>query len=545
MKKIFVADLFCGAGGTSAGLLQAAEARGKSVELLAVNHWGVAVETHSKNHPQANHLCADLDSLNPRKAIPGGRLDLLWASPECTHHSNARGGKPMEDQSRATAWCVLRWAEALTIETIMLENVREFVDWGPLTPCTCGTADPKKHLPGYQCLRPIPSEKGKYFRNFVRTLQILGYTVGWRLLNCADYGDATSRTRFFLMAKKGKRQRLDWPAQSHYQPNALPFSEEQRTWRPAREIIDWNLLGSSIFGRKTPLKPKTMERIFAGLKKFNGLEFCIGQQSGAAPRSVSDPLPTIATAGAISLTQPLLLVFRNNMDGHSLDRPLPTITTSRGHFALLEPYLMAMEHFGEGLRGHGRRVFDPNNPIPTITGKGQFGLCYPFIIGAGGTTGQQSPQSLDAPIGTILADDRRALIHPYLIEYHGGRDGSRRTRYVGCPLPTLDTSNRMGVCQPYLLSYYGNGQALSTEEPLDTIPTKDRFALASPVLNEGEEMRLDILFRMLQPHELAAAHSFPADYQFAGNRDDIVRQIGNSVPCRTARALGSAAMRWE
>jgi DNA (cytosine-5)-methyltransferase 1 len=498
-KTIYAADLFAGAGGTSTGLLQAAEQRGFRVELTAVNHWETAVETHSRNHPGSNHLCADLDSLNPRKAVPGGHLDILWASPECTHHSNARGGKPMEDQSRATAWCVLRWAEALQIETIMLENVREFIDWGPLTPCTCGTTDPKKHLPGYKCLRPIPAEKGKFFRNFVRNLQILGYTVGWRLLNCADYGDATSRTRFFLQARKGKRQPMHWPAQTHFQPGSLLFSEAQKQWRPAREIIDWTLLGSSIFGRKTPLKPKTMERIFAGLKKFNGLDFCLGQQSCAAPRSVGSPLPTIAAAGAISLTQPLLLVFRNNMHGHSLDSPLPTITTSRGHFALLEPHL----------------------------------------IGAGGTTGQQSPQSLDAPVGTILANDRRALVQPYLIEYHGGRDHSQRTRDIDGTLPTLDTSNRFGVVYPFLVSYYGNGQALSPEDPLDTVPTKERFALASPVVEEGAELRLDILFRMLQPHELAAAHSFPSGYSFVGTKEDVVRQIGNSVPVQTAQALCS------
>ena len=134
MKTIYAADLFCGAGGSATAVFQAAGQDGFRVEMTAVNHWETAVETHSQNHPGARHLCADLDSLNPRKAVPGGKLDLLWASPECTHHSRARGGRPMEDQSRATAWCVLRWAEALAIETILIENVCEFVEWGPLYP---------------------------------------------------------------------------------------------------------------------------------------------------------------------------------------------------------------------------------------------------------------------------------------------------------------------------------------------------------------------------------------------------------------------------
>ena len=92
--KIRAADLFCGAGGTSTGLFLAAEELGIDIDLLAINHWNVAIATHSANHPNARHLCESLDNVDPRKAVPGGRLHLLAASPECTHHSNARGGKP-------------------------------------------------------------------------------------------------------------------------------------------------------------------------------------------------------------------------------------------------------------------------------------------------------------------------------------------------------------------------------------------------------------------------------------------------------------------
>lgn len=536
-KKIRVADLFCGAGGASTGLLQAADERGVSVELVAVNHWNIAVETHAKNHPGAQHHCVSLDSLDPRKAVPGGKLDLLWASPECTHHSRARGGKPMSDQSRATAWCVLRWADALEVETIIIENVSEFVQWGPTYPAD----HPDEKLRS----RPVPSERGKFFRNFVRNLRCLGYAVEWQELVCANYGDATTRKRFFLMARKGRRK-IKFPIPTHQPPitSGMELETGLQTWVPAREIIDWNLLGTSIFGRKRPLKENTLRRILVGLEKFGGARFVLGQQSGAAPRSVNDPLPTIASAGAISLTQPFLIVLHANQTAHSIERPVGAICAGANHYGLIQPFLM----------------------------------------GAGGATGQQSPQDVDAPMGTILADDRRALCQPYLIEYHGGRDGHRRNRDLSGPMPTMDTSNRFGLCQPYILamehstqasgdsrrcysldrplvtitskgllglcepflvSYYGNGQALSVGDPVDTIPTKDRFGLAQPMLADGAELRLDILFRMLAPHELAAAHSFPRDYQFAGNRDDIVRQIGNSNPVKTARALGQAALCWQ
>src|SRR5690348_12808930 len=96
-------DLFCGAGGTSTGVKLACEQLGKRLSLTAINHWDVAIETHSANHPDANHLCENLDMVDPRKVVPGGYLDLMVASPECTHHSNARGGKPMSDQSRSSA----------------------------------------------------------------------------------------------------------------------------------------------------------------------------------------------------------------------------------------------------------------------------------------------------------------------------------------------------------------------------------------------------------------------------------------------------------
>lgn len=118
MKKMFGADLFCGGGGTSTGLIAACHQLGIEVDLLAVNHWAIAVDTHTKAHPWARHLCATLEHVKPRIAVPGGRLHILVASPECTSHSIARGGRPKDDQSRATAWDILKWAQELYIELL-------------------------------------------------------------------------------------------------------------------------------------------------------------------------------------------------------------------------------------------------------------------------------------------------------------------------------------------------------------------------------------------------------------------------------------------
>ena len=121
-----VADLFCGAGGSTSGVVQALDELGMDYELICINHWLPAIETHKANHPTATHLCSSLDNVDPRTLVPDGRLNLLWASPECTHHSVARGGRPMNDQSRASAFHILRWCEALYIDAVVIENVKEF-----------------------------------------------------------------------------------------------------------------------------------------------------------------------------------------------------------------------------------------------------------------------------------------------------------------------------------------------------------------------------------------------------------------------------------
>lgn len=126
------ADLFAGAGGASTGLLRACRELGLDVELLAINHWQVAVETHTINHPQVRHLCESVERVDPRAAVPGGRLQILLAGPECTHFSTARGGRPVNPQSRASAWHILKWAQELYIDSILIENVPEFRTWGPV-----------------------------------------------------------------------------------------------------------------------------------------------------------------------------------------------------------------------------------------------------------------------------------------------------------------------------------------------------------------------------------------------------------------------------
>jgi DNA (cytosine-5)-methyltransferase 1 len=469
-------DLFCGAGGTSTGLLQAAANLGQRLSLLAVNHWNTAIDSHTRNHPHVRHLCESLDSVDPRKTIPG-RLHILVASPECTHHSNARGGVPRSDQSRSSAWHVVRWAEAKQPDCILVENVREFQNWGPLN------ANGK----------PSKRHKGKTYTAFLNALRSLGYDVHGRVLNAADYGDATTRQRLFVMARRDRK--VEWPEPSH-----------AGRWRPAREIIDWSVKGQSIFARKRPLSPNTMRRIIAGLRRFGGESFVmhLTHQGGERVHSLDNPIPTITTAkrGELAMVEPFLIKYHGSHQGrvdgdkrfHSIEEPVPTLDTSN-RIGLVEPFLVQLRGTEESHIENGARCLD--EPIPALTAGGNhLALCEPFVIG------QQSGAA---------------------------------ARAVGQPLPTIATAGAIALIEPFLVKYYGKGaNAHSIDEPLGTITTNDRFALID---GHSDGLRLDIRFRMLQPHELAAAMSFPSGYQFAGTRGCQVKQIGNAVPVRVATAL--------
>lgn len=489
-KTVKIADLFCGAGGTSSGAIEAVQALGYRPALTAINHWPVAVETHTLNHPEARHYCASLDALNPRDIFGPGELDLLWASPECTHHSVARGGKPINEQSRATAWCVIRWADALMPPTILVENVPEFLGWGGLT------------LDG----RPMKSKKGATFGAWVGALESLGYRVEWKILCAANYGDPTTRRRLFVQAVRGKRK-IVWPDPTHEQTGAGDLLGGRKPWVAAKKIIDWDIPGESIFERKRPLKPKTMARIMDGLQRFGLKPFIQTMEHGGSVRDA--------------------------------DRPLPTITTAKGgSFGLTEPYLIHVAHQGK------RKARSLQQPLPTVAGKGgTIGLVDPFLIEMRGTSEAQcktSARSITKPLGTVTAGGvHHGLVEPCLLP----QQSCGVLRPVSEPAPTVSTAGAIALIEPFLVEYYGNGRAQSVNEPLGTATTRDRFGLARPeVVVDGNRYLLDIRFRMLQAHELAAAQGFPAGYQFSGTKTQAIKQIGNAVPRNLARALVLAAM---
>jgi len=513
MKKTFnVVDMFCGAGGESTGIMQAAQEMDMKVNLLAINHWERAMETHAANHPSAEHLCESVESIDPTKVVKGGKLDLLWASPECTHHSIARGGRPRSDQSRASAWLILKWLQELYVERVIIENVPEFLSWGPLD----------------KNGNPIQSQKGKTFKAFIFSLQSLGYKVDWRILCAADYGDPTTRKRLFIQAVKG-RKKIMWAQISHMESsdNLLGY----KSWRAARDIIDWSIPGTSIFNRKKPLADATIRRIAAGIEKYWGdyaKPFIAVLYGTSDVRSLDLPLPSVTTSGAhhaLIEPVPLLMGHESGQMPKPVDDPVQTVL-AQGRINLIQPFMLGQQS------GAVARTID--KPVPTVATAGAISLIEPLLVEYHGTS---KPYQISKPVKTITTKDRFALLEPFLIKCCHGDD--KRTMPIDKPVPTLTCSNENALVEPFVFNIGQssvNDRSRSIHEPLSTIVTKAEHCLIEP------GMRLDIRFRMLKNHELKKAQGFPDDYILTGNTTEQTKQIGNAVPVNTAKALAKAAM---
>lgn len=524
-KKIArVADLFCGAGGSSTGARIALERLGYDMKLLCVNHWDTAIATHQKNHPGATHYCQDVSTVRPHIVVKGGRLDLLMASPTCTFHSRARGGKPISDQQRMDPWQVITWLTELRVQRLIIENVPEFMRWGPVNTRT---------------MRPIKRREGEYFIRWMETITNIGHKADFKVLNCADYGDVTTRERFFLMSRSdGKR--LAWPDPTHAKlPAADMFRGALKPWRAAREIIDWEIKGRSIFDRKKPLSPNTLARILHGIIKFGWPQpFIVVLRNHMAAQGIDAPLPTITSGGThIALCQPFVLstahgIDQSERDPHSrrsksIDEPLGTVHAGGGNFGVVEPFIIS------GQAGGAPRSVD--EPTPGMTGKNNGPvLIAPYYGGGSGKT----CSSAEDPLPSVTTKGRFGIIMPVT----HSRDSSNRARDVTSPLPTITGANRgeMGFVTAQFGEREGQTPRVrSIAEPLPTICAQGHTDLVVP----GRDF--DILFRMFETHELAAAHSFIDDdlaYEFSGNKTEIIKQIGNSVPVQTASALVRAIM---
>lgn len=392
-----IIDSFAGGGGASTGIEMAL---GRPVDI-AINHDPEAIAMHKVNHPCTKHYCEDVWQVDPREAVKGQHVDLMWLSPDCKHFSKAKGAKPVNKKIRGLAWVAVRWAKAVRPDVIILENVEEFRTWGPLD--ANGIPDKK--------------QKGKTFNLFIKALESEGYEIDYRELIASDYGAPTSRKRFFMIARCDGNP-IVWPEPTHGDPDSLLVcSGLQKPWKCAADIIDWNIPCPSIFERKKPLVDATLRRIARGLQKFvveNPHPFimqCYGGRYDGAGKDINDPLPTITAVDHNALVMPFLVQYHSYGDearGQDLKRPLLTLDASN-RYALIAPYMM--HYYGTSV---GATV---KEPVGTITAIGQhIAQVQAFLIKY---YGQGIGQTINTPLDTITARDRFGLVtvqgEPYQI----------------------------------------------------------------------------------------------------------------------------------
>lgn len=339
-----VVDNFAGGGGASTGIEQAL---GRPVDV-AVNHDHEAIAMHAINHPGTRHLCESVFKVNPEEITGNQPVGLAWFSPDCTHHSKAKGSAPRSPRVRGLAWVVIRWAKRVKPRVIMLENVEEFADWGPL--CEEGL--------------PIKEKAGTTFRLWLNQLRRFGYTVEYRQLRACDYGAPTTRKRLFVIARRDGLP-ITWPEPTHG-PGRL-------TYRSAAECIDWSLQCPSIFERARPLADATLQRIAHGVMRYvvnDPAPFVVGidhQSSGvSSTRSAREPLTTITAKARHAVVVAFVAKHYTGVIGQTMRKPIGTVTTV-DHHSLVQAFLVAYY----GSERDGGRVSDPMRTIPT---RDRFGL---------------------------------------------------------------------------------------------------------------------------------------------------------------------------
>lgn len=530
MEKVreIVVDNFAGGGGASTGIEMAI---GRSVDI-AINHDPAAIAMHRANHPQSEHYCEDVWHVDPVDACRGRPVALAWFSPDCKHHSKAKGGKPVSKKIRGLAWVAVRWAKKVQPRVIMLENVEEFQDWGRLD----------------ENMRPDPRYKGETFHRFVRQLERLGYQVEWRLLRASDYGAPTIRTRLFLIARCDGLP-IVWPEATHAAPDTLEVvAGLKKPWVPVADVLDFGLPCPSIFSTREeikeqygidavrPLSEKTMRRIARGVMKFvvdNPKPFIVQVNHGGEGfrgQDVEEPLDTITAKHGTGVVMPVMLRNNENAVGSGVDEPLGTITTG-GHHMMIAPSMVQMG-YGES-KGQKPRILNIHEPLGTIVAQGnKFGMVSTFISKYYGGGNTNPASAMDASLPTVTEVEHNAVCAAYVTQFNNNCDGQSMEK----PLNTMTaSSNHFGEVCAFLTKYYGNGEnVVSCEKPMPTITEKDRMAL---VTVHGQDYQIvDIGLRMLTPRELFDAQGFPNDYIIDVDADgkpypksEQVARCGNAV----------------
>lgn len=566
-----IVDNFAGGGGASTGI----ELATGRVVNIAINHDPSAILMHKTNHPYTEHYQESVWDVDPVELCRGQKVGLAWFSPDCKHFSRAKGAALVDRNIRGLAWIVLKWAGTVKPRVIILENVEEFLTWGPV----------RKG-------KPIKAKSGQTFDKWLSQLKALGYAVEYRTLVAADYGTSTSRKRFFLIARCDGKP-IVWPKPTHAPAYDIRVKHGTlKPYRTAADIIDWSLPCPSIFDSKQeimekhglkavrPLANNTMRRIARGLDKFvinNSKPFIVpigyGERDGQAPRihDIDSPLPTEVSTGKHYVCLPVMAQHKFKNAAQDINQPLSTITAVGSH-ELITPTLI---QYHSEQNGKEVRACPLDKPLMTADSSNRFGLTLPYLTKY---FSGDSGQTANTPLHTITSRDRENLTACFLSKYFTGVDGAE----LDSPLPTVTAIDHNSLCMAHIAEFKGQDKGQAADAPLRTITAGDgEFGVVvAKIVEITDEQKLynwpkvremlnthcnwaiyddeillfrirgdfyfiaDIGLRMLCPKELYAAMGFPADYiidrDYLGNeykRAAQVARCGNAVCPQLAKAL--------
>ena len=478
MNNDLIIDCFAGGGGASVGIEMAL---GRPVDI-AINHDEQAIRMHKTNHPQTLHLTEDIFKVDLEKYVNGQHVALMWASPDCTSHSKAKGGQPRKQGLRILPWAVYKHAKNILPDVIIMENVEEIQQWGPL--------DENGKI--------ISERKGEEYKRFINSMQSLGYDFDSKELVAADYGAPTTRKRWYAIFRRDGKP-IVWPEPTHSKTG----TDGKKKWVPVSSVLNFSDLGNSIFGRKKPLAENTMRRTARGLEKF----------------VFNNPEPFIIQVNHSG----------DNFRGQSIHEPMPTITQKHG-FGVITPLLIQYhsETTKNGVRGQS-----VTDPLQTIDTSNRYGLVIAFLekfykTGTG--------QSLKEPIHTITTSPGHfGQVSVLAVDW-------KELKSAGID---EETAQKATWVSQFIMEYYGCGIGQSLNDPLHTIVTKDRFALITVLGNEYAMLDIFLRMLAPEELKLAQGfppdYIIDRDYNWKKYpASEQVKRIGNSVVPIMARSLVEA-----
>lgn len=512
-----VVDLFAGAGGVTTGIENAKVDAVKIAKVIAaVNHDAKAIASHAHNHPDAVHFIEDIrllkvEKLHPvvnqaRIQYPNAKL-IIWASAECTNFSRAKGGLPRDADSRTLPEELYRYIDALNPDIVQVENVIEFMSWGPLD-------DNGK---------PISKDAGIDYLKWVATIKSKGYDYDYRILNAADFGGYTIRERYFGIFVKPELE-IVWPAATHSKKNTL-----LEKWKPVKEVLDFSVKGNSIFDRETnmnlrkqdrkPLVENSLKRIYLGLQKFAATPFISKYNSNNAktgvsiPVDINNPCPTLTTQNRLAVIQPFICQYYGNSQACRIDDPASTLTT-KDRLQIIQPIYFMSKAYNTSACNDS--IDKPIGTLTTIDHHQFIQVDRNYFIDNQYGNGYAS--SINNPIGAFtknpkckIVEAKRFLLNPQFKNI--GRSIER---------PCFTLIARTDKKPPYLVTVL-SGSPKTIIKETDSEMTK----LIKIFMRENGIS--DVLMRMLLITEMKLITGLPKEYYLEGSVADKKKFIGNAV----------------